>query len=75
MIMEEPLITVSSITYAMKGKQILNGYGIKAAIQRTPKRSNSQSCTYSLYVPKNTDQAEEILIQNGIKILGRSERS
>ncbi len=73
--MGEPLITVSSITYAMKGKQILNGYGIKANVQRTPKRSHSQSCTYSLYVPDNPDEAEEILIKNGIKVIGRSERS
>jgi len=32
-------------------------------------------CGYSLYVPKNTDEAEKILKENNIKIIGRAERS
>ncbi len=72
--MVKPLIMVSSINYAIKGKQILSSYGIKSEIERTPKRSASTGCGYSLYVPERTDEAEEILISKGIKIKGRSER-
>ncbi len=73
--MEKPLIMVSSVTYAMKGKQILNNAGIRCEIERTPKRDMTTGCGYSLYVPKNTDEAEKILKENNIKIIGRAERS
>ena len=73
--MEKPLIMVSSVTYAMKGKQLLNNAGIRCEIERTPKRDISNGCGYSLYVPKNTDEAEKILKENNIKIIGRAERS
>ena len=73
--MEKPLIMVSSVTYAMKGKQILNNAGIRCEIERTSKRDMTTGCGYSLYVPKNTDEAEKILKENNIKIIGRAERS
>ena len=73
--MDKPFIIVSSVTYAMKGRQLLSTYGIKSEVHRTPKHTASQSCTYSLYVPKQTDEAEKILNTNGIKVIGRMERS
>ncbi len=72
--MGKPLIMMSSVTYALKGRRILMSYGIKSEIERTPKRSESHSCGYSLYVPQRTDEAEKILIKNGVKISGRTER-
>ena len=72
--MEKPLIMVSSVTYAMKGKQILNNAGIRCEIERTQKRDVKNGCGYSLYVPQNADEAEKILKENNIKIIGRSER-
>ncbi len=72
--MNKPLIMVSSVTYAMKGKQILNSFGIRSEIERTAKRDMKNGCGYSLYVPKDTDEAEKILKENHIKIIGRSER-
>ncbi len=68
------LIMVSSVTYAMKGRELLRDYGIKSSIERTPRTSLHQSCGYSLYVPQRTDEAENILRENGIKVLGRTER-
>lgn len=68
------LIMVSSVTNAMKGRELLKDYGIKSAIERTPKNSLRQGCGYSLYVPQNTDEAERILRENGIKVTGRAER-
>lgn len=65
---------VSSITYALRGRQVLTSYGIKSEIERTPKTAENQSCGYSLYVPNKTDEAEEILRKNGIRIKGRIER-
>ncbi len=70
--MDKPLIVMSSITYAMKGKELLKKHGISAAVERTPKKFfNGKGCGYSLYVPQKTDEAEEILKEHGIKVLGR----
>ena len=71
--MGKPLIMMSSITYAMKSRDILFKYGIKAYVERTPKGSNA-GCGYSIYVPAKTDEAERILSSMGIRILGRMER-
>lgn len=68
------LIMVSSVTYAMKGRELLKSYGIRSSIERTPRTSLKQSCGYSLYVPQRTDEAETILKEKGIKVLGRAER-
>lgn len=72
--MGKQLIMVKSITYAMKGREILTDNGIKSYIERTPKRSKAYSCGYCLYVPENTDKAEEILQNAGIKVVGREEK-
>lgn len=72
--MGKPLIMVSSVTYAMKGRQILSKYGIRSDIVRTPSHVRGNSCGYSLYVPKRTDEAQKILEAAGIKVIGRMER-
>lgn len=72
--MGKPLIMMPSVTYALKGRQILASHGIRAEIERTPKYGENRSCGYSLYVGNKTDEAEEILRENKIKILGRTER-
>ena len=58
--MEKPVIQVSSVTYAMKGRDILFHHGIRAYVERST-RSSKAGCGYSLYVPEKTDEAEEIL--------------
>ena len=73
--MDKPLIMVSSVTYAMQGRELLKAYGIKSQIERTPKNALRQGCGYSLSVPQRTDEAEKLLRDNGIKVLGRAERS
>ena len=72
--MGKPMILVSSITYAMKGRDILSNRGMKAYVERTPRTSENIGCGYSIYVPSQTDEAERILIGYGIKVLGRAER-
>ena len=72
--MEQPLIVLSSITYAMKSKDLLLQHGIRAYVERTPRGLANHSCGYSIYVANHTDEAEQILKENGIRILGRAER-
>lgn len=72
--MGKPLIMLSSITYAMKSRDILFRKGIKSYVERTPRSNENAGCGYSIYVPDRTDEAENILREQGIRILGRTER-
>lgn len=72
--MGKQLIMLSSITYAMKGKEILEKHGIKSYVERTPKRNKNYSCGYCLNVPQQTDEAEEILRKWGIEVVGREDK-
>ncbi len=68
--MGKPLIMVSSVTYAMKAKELLVHYGIKGYVERVPKTEET-GCGYGVYVPNGADAAEKVLRENGIKVLGR----
>jgi len=69
--MKKQLIQVSSITYAIKGRDILRSKGIKAYVERTPNDMDRVGCGYSIYVKGDILAAEEILRQSDIKTLGR----
>lgn len=71
--MDKPLIVLTSVTHAMKGRPLLLGYGIASEIVRTPKGNGVRSCGYSLFVPERTDEAQALLKENGIAVLGRME--
>ena len=71
--LNKPLILVSSVTYAMKGRDLLNRSGFRSYIERI-RRSSDTGCGYGIYVPIGTDQAEELLRSEGFRILGRRER-
>lgn len=71
--MGKPVILLSSVTYAMKARELLQRQGIKAYVERIPP-SGSSGCGYGIYVPKGADEAEGILREHGIKILGRTEQ-
>ena len=68
--MKKQLIMVSSITYAIKGRELLRSKGYRAYIERTPRSLDTAGCGYSIYVSSNAEGAEEILQSAGIKILG-----
>lgn len=72
--MNNELILVPSVTYAMKAKSILDKYNIRSYIQRTPRTVKIKSCGYCLFVPNNADRAEKLLRESGVRILGRGER-
>lgn len=72
--MKKELILLPSVTYAMKAKSILDKYGLRSYIQRTPKSVMIKSCGYCLFVPGRTDEAERLLREKGVRVLGRGER-
>lgn len=70
--MEKQLIMFPSITYAIKGRDVLQRNGIKSILERTPMNLKVTSCGYSLYIPENIDEAEELLKKYNIKFLGKA---
>lgn len=72
--MDQQLIMVSSITYAMKSRDILFKQGIKAYVERLPRTPDTPGCGYGVYVPARIDEAEQLLRGAGVQVLGRRER-
>ena len=73
--MSRLFLTVKSVTFAMKGKEILTQHGISAAVQRTPKLTQTESCGYSITVPiQYKNKALGILGDHGIVVTGVQER-
>ena len=72
--MNKSFFIVGSVTYAIKGREILARRGIPAYIERTKKHKERYGCGYGLFVPRRTDEAEQILRDHEIRILDRTER-
>ena len=70
--MGKPLLLVGSVTYAMKSRHILFKRGIKAYVERISPSAGT-GCGYGVYVPQGADEAETVLRENNIKLLGRVE--
>ena len=68
--MGKPLLVVSSVTYAMKGRDLLFRHGIRGYVERIP-RTEETGCGYGIYVPQG---AERILWENHIRVLRRMEQ-
>ncbi len=68
--MKYTLLAVSSITYAMKAKKLLNGMGIFCEVAKTPKNLAS-GCGYSVRIRDNPDYVSGLLEKNGIAVKDR----
>ncbi len=67
--MGRSLLMVSSITFAMKGKDLLNRMGYKASIERIPRRSVDVGCMYGIAVDEDPYYAKIQLESSGIRVL------
>ena len=67
---EKTKIRVSSVTYAIKGRDLLRSRGFSAYMERTKGFADGTGCGYHIVVSKNGAQAEAILREHGIKIVG-----
>lgn len=63
--MGKTLITMTSITYAMKAKAMLNSKKIYCEIEKTPKNIGS-GCGYSIRIRDNKDYIIRLLDENKI---------
>ncbi len=64
------LLRLSSVTEAMKARELLGKQRIKAIIKRIPSGKGETSCGYGIYIYSNVNKAVEILKQEGIFIRG-----
>lgn len=70
---EKPVLIVNSVTYAMKSRDLLFRHGFKAYVERLP-HTKENGCGYGVYVPHGIDEAEKLLRENGVRVLGRAGR-
>lgn len=68
--MENNLIMFSSVTLAIRSRDLLRENGIDARMVRTPSGLRKRSCGYSLLVVNEFSKALNILGSNGIAVLG-----
>ncbi|MCD8107891.1 MAG: DUF3343 domain-containing protein [Oscillospiraceae bacterium] len=68
--MKYTLLAVSSVTYAMKAKKLLNSMGIFCEVSKTPKNLAS-GCGYSVRIRDNPGYVTGILEKSGIAIKDR----
>ena len=68
------LILVSSITYAIKGRDLLRSQGYKAYIEKTPGKLDTNGCGYSIVVNDDPAKLMPLLTRADVKVLGVSQR-
>ncbi len=62
-------IATGTITYAIKGRDILRSKGYKARIERRNSDLGTLGCGYSIIATGDIGQMESLLKTSGIKIL------
>jgi len=71
--MKRYIIATGTITYAIKGRDLLRKKGYKANIERIT-GNTTLGCGYAIIFSGNIIEAEQTLKKNGIKILEISEK-
>ena len=69
--MESVYFNVSSVTNAMRGKNLLEKNGIHGYINRTVDEEGNNGCGYSILVTGDVARAESLLTAAGIRIRGK----
>ncbi len=67
--MQRHIILVNSITYAIKGRDLLRKQGFRAYIERKTNANGNTGCGYVIVSDGNRERISNALINSGIKIL------
>ena len=67
--MQRHVISVTSITYAIKGRDSLRKQGFKAFVERKTNANGNAGCGYVIVAEGNRERITQILKLSGIKIL------
>ena len=66
------LIKLSSLTSAMRAKDILKQHNINSKVARISSSNGKGNCSYGLKINNRLQEAVGILRNNGIKVSGRA---
>ncbi|MGN0570572.1 MAG: putative Se/S carrier-like protein [Candidatus Fimenecus sp.] len=66
--MKNVTIKVGSVTYAMKAKNILQHYGMRAKVIKTVSTKKNEGCGYSVLVENPKQNIGELLRREGIAV-------
>ncbi len=66
--MKRYIIATGTVTYAIKGRDLLRKKGYKAKIERKS-GENALGCGYAIIFEGDIYSAQKLLINNGVKIL------
>ena len=67
--MKGNLIYTGTVTYAIKGRDILRNAGFKARVEKTTGNESGLGCGYGIAVDRDIEIAERLLREKGVKIL------
>lgn len=67
--MKRYIITTGTVTYAIKGRDLLRRKGFNVKIERITSGKGSAGCGYSIITDGDINAAEGLLRQAGVKIL------
>ena len=67
--MQRHIISVSSITYAIKGRDLLRKQGFRAYIERKTNSNGNIGCGYVIVADGNRQKISDALMNSGVKIL------
>lgn len=66
--MQRHIISVTSITYAIKGRDVLRKQGIKSYIEKKINENGNAGCGYVIVADGNKNKITQALMQSNIKI-------
>lgn len=73
--MEKIAVKVGSISYAIKGKGLLQNEGFKVYMTRDLNPNKGEGCGYSLCIEGSSKEALKLLKKSGIRIYGVSKNA
>lgn len=72
--MKRYIITTGTVTYAIKGRDLLRKKGYKVKIERITSGKGAKGCGYGIILDGDMGDAENILQTAGVKILEINEK-
>lgn len=66
------LVQLSSVTQAMRARDLLKSHGINSAVQRITALRGQGPCAYGLKIFNRFDEAILILREHNIHVIGRA---
>ncbi len=69
------IIITGTITYALRGRDILRSKGFRASVERNLNLNSRYGCGYGIAVYGDIETAVEILKENNVKVLDIAPKS